>query len=92
MAAVELGVGGSIGWTHFRDGTVKQLAVVVSADGNVRLAHQKIGRCRGLERARHVIAEIHDHIGRALHEIRAHGFERPDVSVNVGENGDSHGL
>jgi hypothetical protein len=37
-----------------------------------------------------VIAEIDDYIGRALDEIRAHSFECPDVSVDVGENGDSN--
>ena len=75
---------------HFRSRTVDQLAVVISADGNVRLAHQEIGCRRGLERSRHVIAKIDDYIGRALDEIRAHRLECPDVSVNVGENGDSH--
>ena len=39
-----------------------------------------------------MVAEVNHYVWRAPSEVRPHRFERTDVPVNIGDDGDSHDL
>ena len=44
-----------------------------------------------MERSGQVVAEVQHYVGRRARS-RPHRFERTDVPVNIGDDGDSHDL
>jgi phosphoglycolate phosphatase len=50
---------------------------------------KKRGSFGQLERTIQVVAEIHDHVDSALADVAEHGFQRPNVPVDVGDRSDS---
>jgi len=88
MPGVELRVRGAVRRAHLFRGPVEQLAIVISPDVHVAFAHKRIRRGSGLQRTGEVISQVDDQIRRLLPEIGLNGFERSQITVDVGENGD----
>lgn len=51
---------------------------------------QQLQRFARPQRARHTVAKVHDRIAAVPAKIRQHGFERDQVAVNVGNDGEAH--
>lgn len=72
-------------------GGFEQLAIMVAADSNVPRVDEDVGGFTRLERARDMVAEVDNEIGRRLlADVGEHGAKSVEVSVNVGDGGDSH--
>jgi hypothetical protein len=92
MAFIELVRSVSVNRSGFA-GTLKQLTIMISANGNLRNAHKKVCRFAGLKRSGNMISEIHDQIGRGnASDVRQNCLERAQISMDIGDGGDPESL
>ena len=64
---------------------------MIASDGGHIQWHEPIRRLARVESARENIAEVHDRINTAQTNIRQHGVQSGEVTVDVGHGGDFHG-
>ncbi len=91
MPAVDLLMRRPIRRPHGIGGLVEKSPVVIAADVDIFGRHQRIGGRRSLQWTRQMIAEIHHQIGRLRAQIGLHSFECSQISMNISNNGNTHG-
>ena len=71
---------------------VDQMPLVIAAHRRQIEIHQDIGDPVGLERPADQVAEIEGRIDPLPHDIVEHRLQRQAVAVDIGDDGDLHGL
>jgi hypothetical protein len=72
-------------------GAGEQLSLVVAADDRGVEPHQEVGGLRGLERPRQEVSGDHQPVDVAQRpDAGEHRLQRPDVAVDVGDDGEPH--
>ena len=89
VAIFQLRVRCPVRCAHIFERPVDKLAVMIAPDVEPGLAQERIGGGRGLQWAGQVIPEVHHEVWRLLLQVRPNGIERLQVSMYVGDNGDS---
>jgi hypothetical protein len=65
---------------------------VIAADGRQIERHQPLGGFARQQRARDDVAQVHDEVHPAPPDVGEHGVECEEVSMDVGNRGNSHTL
>ncbi len=68
----------------------EKLALMVPGKVNPVLRHQELRGLQRHQRAGEAVAQVDDRIRATAVDVLDHGFERGEISVNVGDDGNAH--